>query len=801
MSLNTGPQDIPGPGSAPVNRLQSPGPVPRIPFRLRRAMRRRLTDTIIRSVSGSQLSLIHNRKQKRREAPFRPTTAASAKLMNEAAGLSLLQGIRFAAAMIIVCTAFSAHASGNKTIIDDFSGLEVRVPDPDVVATEVVDSNLSVSVACAGGDAGVIRIPLHEHIKNKKIRLVIADTDGIPFMGKFDITPEGRIINDSFENYRLEHQKRPLYFSLRDRYYANLSLWFKCGRNASPDERGTIEIDKVEVLPLKFVDDRGFVYILSAIVLVLVVLPGILAYSAIFGQRDKEHLLVLVTPLSIACLLVLYGILVVAQSISHAPDSPLLLASYGVLSAGLFAWLRLQNRTDVLMANLRSMRLDLTAVVLVMFAATVVVTEQLDLPLYTMTHQHMRYLTYGAFGAHDTMFQYVNGIALLHDEPFSKYYENYKLLYEVQDRGVLAGVIYAVARGIGAPLSSDIAYSYGYYTLFGIALNVLALLPVFALHRYFWPTRERTLLILFLICANAFLVINFYLTWYKLAGVGLVISGIVLLMKEKPRIKDWVGAGVLWGLAANFHPSLALSYPVVTIWLLLRSWSTDGRRWLPALGSFAGLLGAFVTVMMPWQLVKKYYYEDTNKLFREHFLASQPYDQEHGIVGSIVNFTQRFTLEEQIFTRLDRLQQSLRLDEMQSLIASLSTTSWEETLLQWNLMEAAYGFYAFAPLVVLLALSGAATRLWPATSWDQPLFRHRRDFTWLLATQIFTILMIILATFGKNEPDLTWNLPMSSLVIVLYLLVHANIAVGRIGLFVICVYALFVHYRLFFQYF
>lgn len=715
--------------------------------------------------------------------------------------MSLLQGIRFVAAIVALCVALGAHAAENRTVIDDFSSLELRVPDPDMVETKTVNSNLSVSIACADNKVRVVRIPLHEHIKNKKVRLTIADTDGIPYMGKFDFAHNGRIMNDSFEGYRLEHHKRPVYLSLRDTYYAHLNLWFKCGRHVKADEWGTIEIDKVEILPLKFVDDRGFVYLLALIVLVLVVLPGILAHSAIFGREDKKHLLVLITPLTIAFLLVLYATLVALQIGSYDPESAALLVAYGALIAGLLAWLRLQGRTGVLMTNLRSVRFELIAAGLVMVAAAAIVTEELDLPLYTMTHHHMRYLTYGAFGAHDTMFQYVNGIAVLHDEPFSKYYGNYKLLYEVQDRGVLAGIIYAVVRGIGAPISPDIAYSYGYYILFGIALNVLALFPIFALHRHFWPARERTLLILFLICANAFLVTNFYLTWYKLAGAGLVISGIVLLMKDKPRIRDWVGAGAVWGLAANFHPSLALSYPVLTIWLLLRSWNADERRWLPALGSFGGLLGAFVAAMMPWNLVKKYYYEDTNKLFREHFLASQPYNEEHGILGTIADFTQRFTLEEQISTRLERLQQSFRLEELESLVNSFSSAPFEEALLKWNLMEAAYGLYVFAPLAVLLALSWVATRLWPAASWDGPLLRHRRDFMWLLGTQVFTVLMIILATFGKYDPDLTWNLPMSSLVVVLYLLVHANIAVGRIGLSVICLYALFTHYRLFFQYF
>jgi len=423
------------------------------------------------------------------------------------------------------------------------------------------------------------------------------------------------------------------------------------------------------------------------------------------------------------------------------------------------------------------------------------------LPLHTLTYNQLRYLTYGAFGAHDPIFQYVNGIAILHDEPFSKYYENRKLFYAVQDRGIIVGVMYAVMRGIAIPFNTDIAYSFGFYTLFGSGLNTLVLLPVFALHKYFFAGKQRPLLILFVISASAFLVTNYYITWYKLAGAGLVISGIVLLLLDKNSVKQWIMVGIIWGLATNFHPSLALTFPIVTVWLLYRFSQTRRNRILPVLCALFALVGSFVAINLPWAIVKATHYEDTNTLFRQHFLASESYDKEQGIIGSIRKFAGKYTLEQQVSKRYKRLEESLRIEEIGSLIKSTSNANWKQVLIAWNRLEASFIMFVFAPLIVLLAISGLLTRLLPATSWNEPLIKNHVDFHWLLITQVLTIFLVIIGSFGSLSPDITWHIPMSCLVIVIYLLVHCNIAIGKVSAALIVVYSLFTYYRLFFQYF
>lgn len=702
--------------------------------------------------------------------------------------------------LVLLLSSVSASAGGDRFVIDDFHGLDITVSDPEVVKAVPVNSDLEVSLVCSDRSERIVRIPLQRTVKDQKLRLTIAGFDRLPFLGKFETTESGEAVPNSYENYALDFQKGPILFSLDNKYHENLSLWIKC-RGVRADVTGVLRIDKIEIVPLEFTDDRDFAYILAAILMLLFMLPGFLVYSVLFEGGGKEKLLALLTPLSIFFFVLLYLVLVVAQNWSQTLDSRVLVSVYLALNLTSVAWLAARKRLGVLLSNFLLIRLEVLAVFIVVLCVAAIVTKNLELPLYTISHHHMRYLTYGAFGAHDPMFQYVNGIAILHDEPFSKYYENYKLFYDVQDRGIIAGVLYAVMRGIAEPLGAGIAYSYGFYTLFGSVLNILALFPIFALHKYFSAGKSRPLLVLLLISASPFLLTNYYLTWFKLAGAGLVISGLVVLLLDKNSIKPWIAAGVIWGLAANFHPSLALSFPVLTIWLLYRFWRGRGRRFLPVLGAFFTLIGVFVAMNMPWSIVKATHFEDTNKLFREHFLASQPYDEEHGILGSVRQFTGRYTLEEQLSERYERLQNSFRIEETKSVFELAEKGMWRQMLVAWNLLEAAYSVYVFAVLVMLFVASNLLTRLLPAVSWRKPLTRHRSDFCWLLATQMLNIFLIIFISFGKYKPDLTWNMPMGSLVIVLYMMVHANVASSKLGAGVIVVYSLFTYYRLFFQYF
>lgn len=703
-------------------------------------------------------------------------------------------------AVTLVAWGNPTTSHGASLVIDDFKDLEVTTSHPDTVRVENTGTRLAVSIDCSEPKRVFVRIPVDYTVQDQKMRISLGGSSGVSYVGKLETLGDGNEIPRTFEHTYIDYHQGPVLFSLDNKHYEHLSLYFHC-ISKNPDITGLVYIDKIEIIPLQFYDDRDFAYALAVIILALFLLPGLLLYSLFFGEDGKIKVLTWLTPLSLCSFLALYPILLLHQWLSPTPSGWTLLGAYIAMCMLLVMLLRTRGKLKLVAVNLVSIKFELLAVFVAALGVAALVTEDLDLPLHTFNHLHLRYLTYDVFYAHDPIFQYVNGIAIYHDEPFSRYYGNEKLVYEVQDRAIMAGVIYAVVRGIASPFGMEIAFSNGFYTLFGCGLNQLVLLPVFALHAYFSPKKSHPFLILFLLSAGAFMVSNYLIAWYKLAGAGLVISGVLVLLLDKHSIRQWALAGFLWGIATNFHPSLALTYPLLTLWLLARFFRSRQQPLLPAAGALLALALTFVAMNTPWSMVKANYFEDTNTLFRQHFLGFQRYSEERGIVGTLEDFADRYTLEQQISKRYHRLAGSLRLDEMGSLITPDQDREWEDVLLRWNALETSYIIFVFMPLLVLLIVSSLLARLVPAAVWTGPVVRHPGDFRWLLITQILTVLLVIVGSFGPFEPDINWHVPMSCVVILLYLLIHANLAVGKIGAALLIIYAASTYYRLFFQYF
>ncbi len=722
--------------------------------------------------------------------------------MKSKVGITIKSLVRALGCCLLSATFYPlmSFASNDIYVVDEFENLDITTSHPDEMSTETVESHFTVSLDCTEPKQVSFSIPFGRQVEDQKMRITILDSANISYIGKLERLEDGLPIPRTFEHAYLDYQKGPVSFSLDNKVHDELTFYLYCTFK-NPDVTGSIEIEKIEILPLGFIDDRDFAYILALLLLMMFLVPGFLAYAAFFGNGKKERLLALLVPMSLLCFIALYPVLLIHQAWSSTEAGSTLLAAFTTLNLLLTVWIARKGRFGILAQNFFRVRFELLAVAVVVLCLAALVTEGLDLPLHTFNHLHLRNLTYDVFYAHDPLFQYVNGIAIYHDEPFSSYYADGKLVYEVQDRGVVVGVVYAVFRGIASPFGTDIAYSSGYYTLFGAVLNALVLLPLFAIHAYFLAGRARPMLILLLVSASAFMVTNYFITWYKLAGAGVVISGIVLLLIGGNSIRQWAIAGLLWGLATNFHPGLALTYPIITLWLMYRFFLARNKRVAPVVAAFFILLGTFVAMNLPWSVVKATYYEDTNALFRQHFLGFQRHDPEQGIVGSVENFLDKYTLQQQIDKRMERLAGSLRVEEFESLIDPETYQDWDDLMYRWNALETSYMVFVLTPLVVLLILSTLFTRLLPMTAWKTPVTKHRSDFRWLLITQVLSVFLVIFASFGPFEPDINWHIPMSCLVLIIYLLVHANIATGKIGASIIIGYAMFAHYRLFSQYF
>jgi len=125
---------------------------------------------------------------------------------------------------------------------------------------------------------------------------------------------------------------------------------------------------------------------------------------------------------------------------------------------------------------------EIAVYVVLLFAFCLTITHDANLPLQNMYYDDIAGpKTYQDFRGHDGMFQYVNGLAIADNEPFSKYYGHRQLIYNVEDREILPGVVYAVFRVLSSPLPDTVAKSYLLYTMFGIAMNLTLLFPLAAI--------------------------------------------------------------------------------------------------------------------------------------------------------------------------------------------------------------------------------------------------------------------------------------------------------------------------------
>jgi 4-amino-4-deoxy-L-arabinose transferase-like glycosyltransferase len=82
------------------------------------------------------------------------------------------------------------------------------------------------------------------------------------------------------------------------------------------------------------------------------------------------------------------------------------------------------------------------------------------------------------------------------------------------------------------------------------------------------------------------------------ALIAAIIVWATLAVSESPRARDWVGYGLLWGLALMTNPTLASLLPFLLIWLAYRA-HKEHQSWL-ALPTIA--LGVALLCCVPWTM-------------------------------------------------------------------------------------------------------------------------------------------------------------------------------------------------------
>jgi hypothetical protein len=365
---------------------------------------------------------------------------------------------------------------------------------------------------------------------------------------------------------------------------------------------------------------------------------------------------------------------------------------------------RQEQTPSVILSTAPAIAMLLAIVALAAFIVSAGVAQ----PLEVVTHRTISgELTFGAFGAHDNLFQYVNGKAIADRVPFSDFYGGRALIYQVQDREVLPGVIYAVQRLLLKPFFPALADSFFIYTLFGTCLNAMVVLPLLALSRRYDP-QGRPGLRIGLISLNAFVFSNYYFTWFKLAGAALFLCALALLLEDDSRWRRWAAAGILLGLATTMHAGNALGIPLFLIWLVWRHWRR-WSRWRNTLLAAGTLCVLFIAMNLPWAVVKHIHFPDNQSLLKEHFLAGHSHPD--GLWASAREFLDAEPLPRQLPRRWAQLTAALRITELTHLAGFLKTGEWHDFFFFWNKYEWKYPALSLWPLCVLLAVDGLIRRL------------------------------------------------------------------------------------------
>ncbi len=276
----------------------------------------------------------------------------------------------------------------------------------------------------------------------------------------------------------------------------------------------------------------------------------------------------------------------------------------------------------------------------------------------------------------------------------------------MQDREILPGIIYAVHRLLLKPLAPALADSYFIYTIMGICLNAMVVLPLLVLFRCYYPQGHAGLFLL-LISLNAFVLSNYYFTWFKLSGAALFLCALVVLLDDDGPWYRWTLAGPLFGLAANMHAGNALGIPLFFLWLLWRHWRRWGR-WRTTCLSAALLCVLFVAANLPWAIVKGIYFPDNQALLKLHFLNG--HSPPDGLWASVRTFIQAEPLRQQLPWRWAQLAAALRIKELASLAGFLQSGEWFDFFYFWNKYEWKFPALTLWPYLLLLGSDALVRR-------------------------------------------------------------------------------------------
>lgn len=588
----------------------------------------------------------------------------------------------------------------------------------------------------------------------------------------------------------LRHEYNAL---LPDGDYDTLRIDFESG-----EHYGTAVLRAVSLHPAGWRDKSIWVYAIAVILALFILLPGMLLYSLIHGEHAPDNTFqVLFMAYSVGFYLSAYLIWLLWYRL-HLPHPDLAVCGFIFLGLPLLTTLNVFfRRQAAFVSRLRETRSALAGYILLLLGVCFLIVHNANLPLENTWYTSIAGpKTFNAFHAHDAVFQYVNGVAISNGEAFEKYYGNHQLIYDVADRGMLPGVIYAVWRVMLRNFSQLLASSYLVYTMIGAGFNLLVLFPALAFARRYTGLSSR-LLFMAAFSLNAFILVNYYLTWYKMAGAAFFLGGLYLMMRGSLRLADWGLSGMLLGIGANMHAGSALGIPLFFLLAVWRQLKDHRLAWTRCISAAGLLVLVFAAANLPWSMVKHFYLHENYTLIKEHFLAG--YSAPAGLGKSAELFFEKIPLSQQLPQRIERLAHSLRLAEIRELVRTFARHHAKRGLLLWDQYEFNYAAFVLYPLAFLALLARVLPhkKQVPPNSPAAEGAGSLCSAATLIAVSVATLVAVILLSYGIHPPDITYHLPMGVLVLIDALLIGLVMHGSRYVRIAGCGYYVLTAFRLF----
>ncbi len=620
-----------------------------------------------------------------------------------------------------------------------------------------------VRVRVRGNNDASFVLPFVRRVENEKLELRFRRLKNVRNVGiylgvagKPFLQTRGTVLNTAVPGRR---SSMPVYHvRLPDGEYDRLRIVID-GRA----EGAEAVLESITTLPLEVWDHSVWVYAVALGLAVLLLLPGALLYVVLHGSRwSSAGFQISLFPYSLVFYLAHYLFLAGAlQVTSEYAHTAVVLGFVGALTA-LVALVRRKADRPRCAELLRASWQQFTAFTSLLLLLCFVLIHDANLPLENLFYTDISGpKTFDAFRAHDNIFQYVNGIAIANNEPFDRYYGNNQLIYRVEDREILPGVVYAVFRALLSPLKATLAESYLAYTLIGVAMNLMIVFPAAVIAKRYLRI-DSTLPFVLLFSANAFMLGNYLITWFKLAAAALFLSGLYSMLEERAAQRRWVTSGLFFGLAANMHAGSALGLPLFVLWGTLRHVRDAGGIALRSVAGPAVLVVVFAAVVAPWMIVKRVYLEDNQTLIKTHFLSG--YSSPEGLGASARLFLEHVSLPQQIPQRLGQLKDAVRATEVEELYRDFTERGFKPFLKRWNQLEFNYLSILLYP-AILFATFGWLYRAVRPVDVRGNKIRGAHTVRTMLVLSFLTMAILILVHYGRHAPDITYHQPLGVLAL------------------------------------